>query len=494
MTIDVLTAGAKGDGTTKDTAAVQKAIDECSAQGGGKVVFPAGKYLLGKVNLKSYITVVLENGCEIIASPDKEDYPPSQGREGSQLVAGEDGLFPRQSVFFGCGLESVTICGEGVINGNYKAFLKYAPGKHGHLWMDYADDYEIYARDGFRCLLVYIEASNNVILENIRLVDASCYTVHMRDCHFVKIHGVHINNYLGANNSDGLHLCSCTDVRISDCDLICGDDAIAIDSNDGKSAERFAISNCIITSRNNCFRIFTGLLTPGEGSSEHPYGLVRDIVISGCVARRADAFVSINADRGEICNVQMIGIGGTIKGAGTAFVMSSHNGSYIHRIKLSQWNVTAHGAGYICADKKTNSRIEDVSFTDVDILVEPVEKMYGCGMGEMPRLPDGGELPGVPMYWTYHIMPWFMEIINAKDISLDKVKIAWGSERLEGMATMESEDGKKLIETISGQWKWPAPKPFTKDFPAVLATNTENLQLYRTDLQPHGNCSEIITE
>ena len=67
--------GAVGDGTTKDTAAFQKAIDACAAANGGEVMVPAGNYLIGSIELKSYTILRLEKGANLLGSPDLDDYP-----------------------------------------------------------------------------------------------------------------------------------------------------------------------------------------------------------------------------------------------------------------------------------------------------------------------------------------------------------------------------------------------------------------------------------
>ena len=67
--------GAKGDGATKDTAAIQKAIDACAAKGGGTVQLTAGTYLSAPIVLKSNITLQLEQGATLLGSPDHADYP-----------------------------------------------------------------------------------------------------------------------------------------------------------------------------------------------------------------------------------------------------------------------------------------------------------------------------------------------------------------------------------------------------------------------------------
>ena len=73
---DVKKYGAMGDGTTKDTAAIQKAVDECSAgKGGGTVVLDAGTYVSAPILLKSNMTFELKKGATLLGSPDHEDYP-----------------------------------------------------------------------------------------------------------------------------------------------------------------------------------------------------------------------------------------------------------------------------------------------------------------------------------------------------------------------------------------------------------------------------------
>ena len=81
--------GAKGDGTSKDTAAVQKAVDAASGAGGGEVLLPKGTYLCGSVFLKSGVDFHLAEGATLKGSPDPADYnaldvaPQNWGRLGS---------------------------------------------------------------------------------------------------------------------------------------------------------------------------------------------------------------------------------------------------------------------------------------------------------------------------------------------------------------------------------------------------------------------------
>ena len=72
---DVLTFGAKGDGVTDDAVAIQRAINQCSQDGGGRVLFPRNHiYLAGPVELKSHVELHLEATATLKANPDESIY------------------------------------------------------------------------------------------------------------------------------------------------------------------------------------------------------------------------------------------------------------------------------------------------------------------------------------------------------------------------------------------------------------------------------------
>jgi polygalacturonase len=118
-TCDVRKYGAKGDGKTKDTAAIQKAIDECSAgKGGGRVVLPAGTYLSAPIELRSNMTLELQKDATLLGTPDHGDYPRIQEfrQDGHQaLVSATNAL-------------NVSITGEGVIDGNGESWWRAMRG------------------------------------------------------------------------------------------------------------------------------------------------------------------------------------------------------------------------------------------------------------------------------------------------------------------------------------------------------------------------------
>ncbi len=84
--------GAKGDGVTKDTVAIQQAIDRCWIFGGGEVLVEAGNYLTGAIALRSNVILRLEKDATILGSPDFADYPVTQVRWEGKWIQGRVGI------------------------------------------------------------------------------------------------------------------------------------------------------------------------------------------------------------------------------------------------------------------------------------------------------------------------------------------------------------------------------------------------------------------
>src|SRR4030095_11443098 len=114
-TFDVRAGGAAGDGKTDDTAALNKAVEDCAAAGGGVVRFPPGKYLTATIHLKSNVTLQLDEGAEIVGAPDPQRYQNFAPPGGTPLASR---LWWHRALVLGVGVENVAITGRGVINGN----------------------------------------------------------------------------------------------------------------------------------------------------------------------------------------------------------------------------------------------------------------------------------------------------------------------------------------------------------------------------------------
>ena len=112
---DITRFGAKGDGLSDDSAAIQKAIDKCNANGGGQVLFPAGKtFLSGPLELKGNIDYHFEPGSVLLANPDESIYKLSAFGENR----GEGMLW-----LYACNASNISLSGTGTIDGNAIAFM-----------------------------------------------------------------------------------------------------------------------------------------------------------------------------------------------------------------------------------------------------------------------------------------------------------------------------------------------------------------------------------
>ena len=119
LTCDPASHGAKADGVTKDTQAIQAAIDECAAKGGGTVALAKGVYVSAPIVLKSGITLNVAAGATLLGSPDHADYPRA-------TVFNAPGM---QSLISAAGAHDIAITGGGTIDGNGKSWWRDAKGE-----------------------------------------------------------------------------------------------------------------------------------------------------------------------------------------------------------------------------------------------------------------------------------------------------------------------------------------------------------------------------
>lgn len=112
VTLNVRDFSAAGDGLTKDTAAFQKALDTCAIAGGGDVLVPAGRYLIGSVQIGSRTVIRLEQDSVLIGSPDAEDYPMIEVRWEGRWQPG------RRALIYAANVDHIGIVGPGRVEGN----------------------------------------------------------------------------------------------------------------------------------------------------------------------------------------------------------------------------------------------------------------------------------------------------------------------------------------------------------------------------------------
>lgn len=201
--------GAVGDGKTKDTTAIQKAIDACAQAGGGEVTLPPGTYLTGSIELKSHVHLIVPQGTILQGSGDKTDYPLATARwEGKEKQA-------YLALIRADHAEGIAITGAGVIQGEKDIGKLRSPRGP--------------------TLIEPVECKN-VHMDGMTLHGNQMWTVHPTYCRDVTISNLIIQT-TGAN-SDGIDPDSCQKVMIAHCSFATGDDNIAIKSGKGQEGVR----------------------------------------------------------------------------------------------------------------------------------------------------------------------------------------------------------------------------------------------------------------
>lgn len=209
--------GAKGNGTTTDTAAIQHAINACEAKGGGTVLLTPGTYLSGPIVLKSNITLKLDKGATLLGSPDFNDYP--------QIT--EFRAPGRQALVSADNADNVSIIGQGVINGNGYGWWKAARKVH---------DAGVMGNSFTRPRGVVFNHCRHVLIEGVTIENSGMWQVVPYYSNYVTIRNVRILAPQHAPNTDAIDPFSVQHMLIEHVFANVGDDDIAIKSGMPKSS------------------------------------------------------------------------------------------------------------------------------------------------------------------------------------------------------------------------------------------------------------------
>jgi polygalacturonase len=262
LSLNVRGFGATGDGATKDTAAIQQAIDRCWVLGGGEVLVPAGIYLTGALALRSNTILRLEKDANLTGTPDFADYPVTQVRWEGKWIQGRAGLI------YAMDAAHIGVVGPGKIIGNPALGGRPNPGnplRHPSL----------------------IEPIN---CTDIRLEDFSTeyrlmWSIHPTGCEHIVIRNLTIRSTGG--NGDGIDIDSCKHARIDGCDISTGDDCISLKS--GRGSEAYALGKAtedvVIT---NC--TFADSIFACIGIGSETSGGIRNVRIEHCKFVQARTF------------------------------------------------------------------------------------------------------------------------------------------------------------------------------------------------------------
>jgi len=302
--------GAAGDGKTINTASIQRAITTCYEQGGGSVIIPAGVFLTGTLSLKSRVNLVLQPGAVLMGSSVLSDYR-------SDSLPGYGRVY--YGILYTENAEQVSITGQGTIDGNEEAFFNWNQAKK----IEWGGTRFTRQKDSFRKVtagigdgpvvpferprqMVIFSNCKKILIRDVSLNKSPFWTLHLADCDDAVISGVRILTSPLTPNSDGLDLTSCRNIRVSDCNIRTGDDAIAITGyaahfelpgfkNIRQVSENITVTNCTLQSSSSGIRI--GFL------DQNP---IRNVQISNCTITGSNRGIGIFVrDEGSIENISV---------------------------------------------------------------------------------------------------------------------------------------------------------------------------------------------
>ena len=366
-TFDVRNYGAKGDGKTLDTAAIQRAIDEAAAFGRGAQVLVRGgkKYLIGTLDLKSNIDFHLADDAELLASDD-----PAQFRGAAVLSAN--------------GAEGLRITGTGNLNGRARLFMT-GYDQPGEWWLP----------KEFRPKMFVLTACKGLEIREITFSEAPEWGLHMVGCEHVLVDGLRIRNLLDVPNCDGIDPDHCRDVEIRNCHIVCGDDAIVVKSTrqlrDFGACSGIRVHDCVITTQDCGVKIGTETVQD-----------IHDVVFERCEIRSSSRGIGIQLrDEGNVYDIEFRDLRMVSRyhsdpwwGRGEAISLTAHPRNAqtklgrMHDIRIRNVTVRAENSARICGSAE--SAITDVTLDNVGLTLDRWTKYAGGVWDNRPGGADGG--------------------------------------------------------------------------------------------------------
>lgn len=385
QTFNIKDYGALSDGKTINTIAIQKAVDACNQNGGGRVYVPAGTFVTGTFHLKSNVDLYLESGAVLQGSADLHDY--------ESYTKPEYGLNYR-GILYTEDAENVSISGAGTIDGNNKVFFDFDKAKkidaNSTRFTRQKDNYRhvesgigdgpVVPKDRPRQMVIFSDCKH-VQIKDISLLNSPFWTLHLADCDDVSVNGIRLWSGMLTPNGDGIDITSCSNVIVVNSDIRSGDDAVVIVGFDHHFemsgfkglrhlSQNIIVTNCNLQSSSSAIRI--GFLDQNT---------VRNVHISHCNITNSSRGIGIFLrDQGSLENITFSDM--TIEthmhtgdwwGNGEPIHISAVRGKEdvkLGAIKNVEFNnITCIGENGILLYGSDQSAIQDVRFNHVSLQI-----------------------------------------------------------------------------------------------------------------------------
>jgi hypothetical protein len=428
--------GALGDGSTKDTAALQRAVDACSGGDGGTVLLAHGSFLSGTLVLHSHVTLRIEDGATLKGSRDDADYPLL-----SPPIRNTELANCKRALVYAEGATGVRIEGGGTIDGNADI----------DKWRGMA------LPEGQRPMAIFTALSTDVVIEGVTVRDAATWAVVNLEVAHLVVRGITVDSPHGPTH-DGIDVVDGHDVLIEDNTINAGDDAICL-----KSGSATGLRDVVV--RRNHVRgagVANGLKlgTATVGPMRHL--LFEDIAIENA---QAAAMAVESVDGGEVSDVTFRRI--TVADVGTpVFMLLGARGKAtvgaIHDIHFEAiradrlrypWGALLTGAP---PDAAGRHDLGSITFDDVAITwrgagdaVGP--HRFGSGAADLERFPVyAGGYPDAKFIFAtpqaksevidYALPGWAFFVRNARDVRFERCRVTLdGADRRDAIAARDAE-------------------------------------------------------
>jgi polygalacturonase len=346
--------GAKPDGKTASTKAIQEALDAAYKAGGGTVVVPKGVFVTGTIFIKDNTTLHLEAGATLKGSGDIKDY--------TALSWGGDGNIDRQPYHLVVGKDAkrIAITGLGTIDGNGPAFFEPNDGKKPRWTL---------AKKSKVSPMVELWNCQDVRLRDVLLTSPAGWTCHIFDCDRVVVDGVRIDSDLFTPNSDGIDITGGRDILINNCYISTCDDAICLKTSpDSRTTERVTVTNCII--RTMCVALKLG---------NESYKDMRQVTFSNCVVYGSSRAIGIySQDGGVLEDITITNIVSDSKGPfilnrpiHISLLQMGKTRGAVRNVLIS--NFVANTDGRIMMTSEDGSKLENITLRDVQLTYPFIE-------------------------------------------------------------------------------------------------------------------------
>ena len=257
---DIRMFGAKNDGHTLCTKAINKAIMTCSKNGGGQVVVPQGEWISGAIHMKDNVDLHLEEGANIIFTDNPDDYLPAvrTSWEGVECMN-------YSPLVYAYKCKNVKISGTGTLSPRMDLWKTWFARPDAHieatrlLYTWGSEDFPVIQRDltsipesNMRPHLIQFNRCENIILEDFHIRESPFWTIHL----FMSDNAIlrNLNVYAHGHNNDGIDVEMSSKVLVENCTFNQGDDAVVLKAGRNRDAwrlnkptENVVVRNCTIT-------------------------------------------------------------------------------------------------------------------------------------------------------------------------------------------------------------------------------------------------------